>query len=427
MQKNKLDLNHLLNAPPKDFLNLAYQALLDRDIDPEGNQTYFPLLIHGWSHSFIIRAICKSIEFQKLKPHFIPQVNKFISAYNKAQQKNLFGLFYRSVKCIETDFPDSRLARSFLRHTAQELIIPSTISNGLGSDEYVPDELIDTAKLISHRTIRDIVKMSLTHSTKNIDQLTINPNAFHVFQYWDSPVIPTDVLTIMDEWKAAYSENYTRFSELQALLFIKQNFPIDYANAYQKCWHPAMKADFFRLCYLYKNGGCYVDADEGVRFDEDDGASLKIPLIDIHHNGDFLILRPIIRADYGDGFVTIPFNEFVINFDKHTDAQCYFNNAPIICSPQNEIIRLALTRSKKLILGPEINHMSLHDITGPSNLSFCIIAHLLHSSFAGLKPVNVIAIDWSLYSRDVDFLQYKNDNRYWGLQEYLNSANPQHT
>lgn len=33
-------------------------------------------------------------------------------------------------------------------------------------------------------------------------------------------------------------------------------------SAYERCHHPAMKSDYFRLCFIARHGGFYVDADE---------------------------------------------------------------------------------------------------------------------------------------------------------------------
>src|SRR5208282_6499459 len=33
-------------------------------------------------------------------------------------------------------------------------------------------------------------------------------------------------------------------------------------KALDACYHPAMRSDYFRLCYVGLRGGCYVDADD---------------------------------------------------------------------------------------------------------------------------------------------------------------------
>ncbi len=33
-------------------------------------------------------------------------------------------------------------------------------------------------------------------------------------------------------------------------------------EVFERCYHPAMQADYFRLCYVLVEGGFYVDADD---------------------------------------------------------------------------------------------------------------------------------------------------------------------
>ena len=45
--------------------------------------------------------------------------------------------------------------------------------------------------------------------------------------------------------------------------FIGDHFTSAHIDAFERCYHPAMRCDYFRLCYtLFRYGGFYVDADE---------------------------------------------------------------------------------------------------------------------------------------------------------------------
>src|SRR5579871_765864 len=84
-----------------------------------------------------------------------------------------------------------------------------------------------------------------------------------IVQYWHSSVPPDDVAELMQTWEMSASEGfaYRRFDDVSALAFIRANHESRAANAYLSCAVPAMKADFFRVCFLAIHPGIYVDAD----------------------------------------------------------------------------------------------------------------------------------------------------------------------
>jgi mannosyltransferase OCH1-like enzyme len=52
---------------------------------------------------------------------------------------------------------------------------------------------------------------------------------------------------------------YRYFTDEDALEYLKENFPPKVVNAYNKLIPGAFKADLFRYCVLYKDGGVYID------------------------------------------------------------------------------------------------------------------------------------------------------------------------
>jgi mannosyltransferase OCH1-like enzyme len=64
--------------------------------------------------------------------------------------------------------------------------------------------------------------------------------------------------------------NYEFYDNDEARKFIKKNFKNDVVNAYDRLIPGAYKADLFRYCYLYINGGIYVDCKMlcHINFDE---------------------------------------------------------------------------------------------------------------------------------------------------------------
>ena len=81
-----------------------------------------------------------------------------------------------------------------------------------------------------------------------------------VFQFWDQPVPPKEVLDAKQLWMRR-ADAYVWYDDLSGHEFIKEGFGETAAKAYSELWHPALKSDVFRLYRLAKNGGLYCDAD----------------------------------------------------------------------------------------------------------------------------------------------------------------------
>jgi len=86
-----------------------------------------------------------------------------------------------------------------------------------------------------------------------------------IVQYWhDLKNIPDDVRMCLKSWSPLKKNGYRieLFCNESARDFIDEEFSKEHLKAFDTCYHPAMKCDYFRLCYIYINGGFYVDADE---------------------------------------------------------------------------------------------------------------------------------------------------------------------
>ena len=55
--------------------------------------------------------------------------------------------------------------------------------------------------------------------------------------------------------------NYIFFNNHTIVEYLKEHFDKTILNCYHKIKNPAHKCDLFRYCYLYKNGGIYIDVD----------------------------------------------------------------------------------------------------------------------------------------------------------------------
>jgi mannosyltransferase OCH1-like enzyme len=81
-------------------------------------------------------------------------------------------------------------------------------------------------------------------------------------QYWDDDA-PPDIIDLMMTWKQLNpSFEWECINDDKARSFLELNFPANVLHSYGAARQPAQKADLFRLAWLWKNGGIYVDADD---------------------------------------------------------------------------------------------------------------------------------------------------------------------
>ena len=99
----------------------------------------------------------------------------------------------------------------------------------------------------------------------NINKISSNtsPIPTKICQFWDQPEVPEDLQSLMKSWSDHNPEHqYIRFDDTSAKAFLTARYPQSFVNAYLLVKEPAAKADFFRLAYLYAEGGFYCDADD---------------------------------------------------------------------------------------------------------------------------------------------------------------------
>ena len=68
----------------------------------------------------------------------------------------------------------------------------------------------------------------------------------------------------MDSWKELEQSGFEIqvFDESAAREFIRTHLGSRYESAFEKCYHPSMKSDYFRYSYIFVEGGFYIDADD---------------------------------------------------------------------------------------------------------------------------------------------------------------------
>jgi mannosyltransferase OCH1-like enzyme len=82
----------------------------------------------------------------------------------------------------------------------------------------------------------------------------------NIYQFWHSNELPSSVKNSIDNIKRTNPEfTHTLVNEETARHFIKDNYSAEVLAAYDCIVPYAIKADLWRYCVLYKNGGVYLD------------------------------------------------------------------------------------------------------------------------------------------------------------------------
>lgn len=230
-----------------------------------------------------------------------------------------------------------------------------------------------------------------------------------IIQFWDKvDSIPDDVKECMDSWNLLKEKGYTYilFNENSAREYILSNLNTGHLLAFDNCYHPAMKSDYFRLCYIYCTGGMYVDSDDvhtGIN-------------IDNYFISSKLKLQPLCYDLKENKMVA---NQSFLDTDiKNENRIYYFNNNPIISAPFNPIIGYALERAMNTLLKIDYSNLpEIQDTAGPGNITASIAAAYLTSSFTNYFEV---ITNWDELSNTVWFLSYRCDSRNWRISNRKN-------
>lgn len=232
-----------------------------------------------------------------------------------------------------------------------------------------------------------------------------------IVQFWDDlERMPGDVRECIESWKPLKKCGFDiqLFDKSSAREFIASRLGSRHECAYEKCYHPAMQSDYFRLCYILVDGGCYVDADDvysgaGIEHLFDDGR-LKIQPLCYDTKTDRMVppkLFTELRAD-------IPTWIF------------YFNNNPLLAAAGHPIVEFALANATAAIERATDSALpEIQSTTGPGNLTRSIF-ELGQQSDAMLMGLHVLG-DWEKVARSRWPLSYRADGRNWRLsnsQEY---------
>jgi len=226
-----------------------------------------------------------------------------------------------------------------------------------------------------------------------------------LIQFWDDlEQVPKDVQKCLDTWEPLLAQGFTRliFDDRKARHYIFTQYGATYAEVYDRCYHPAMRCDYFRLCYILSNGGFYVDTDEIYQG------------TDIHHlfGDNRLKLQPLCY-DIETGSM-IKHNIFMTDRQYSPHWIFYFNNNPIIAPANHQIIHYALERATGILKNSR-GRPEIQSTTGPGNFTASLVRHAISQKLAGKAQDFFILSDWDSASISKWPLSYRDDARNWRL------------
>ncbi len=263
--------------------------------------------------------------------------------------------------------------------------------------EDIVDDHIRRSRYLRHLTL------TLSESAGSVP---IAPVPRVIVQFWDDPArIPTDVLECMTSWTALESQGFRRevYGDESARSFIAAAYDDAHVAAFDACPHPAMRSDYFRLCYLAVNGGFYVDADDSYQ-----GTDLT-PLF----RDSRLRLQALCYDTVADTMVD-PRHAMTTDSDSGTRIH-YVNNTPIIAPAHHPVVLAALKTCTAAVLGHPGGPIDIQSMTGPGNLTVALARYALSREQLG-QPIDVeILCTWDTIAVSRWPLSYRNDERNWRL------------
>ncbi|CCH88515.1 conserved protein of unknown function [Modestobacter italicus] len=163
-----------------------------------------------------------------------------------------------------------------------------------------------------------------------------------------------------------------------------------------------MRADYFRLCFILENGGLYADADDVYQ-----GTSL-----DPYISDGRLKLQSLCYDLRTDSMVSDP---HAAASQQGEHRIFYVNNNPLIAPRRHPIIGRALERATTLVLRHRPEDRDVQALTGPGNLTACVVAHCVEPGAEAATRDFMLLPDWESVAVSKWSLDYRADQRNWRI------------
>lgn len=226
-----------------------------------------------------------------------------------------------------------------------------------------------------------------------------------IVQFWDDlDRLPRDVEECMASWKKLERSGFELqvFDESSSREFIRVHLGSRYEKAFDKCYHPSMKSDYFRYSYIFVKGGFYIDADDVYH-----GKT-----IDHLFTDGRLKLQPFCY-DIATAQM-VPPSVFVNPGANKLSWIFYFNTTPMIAARNHPIIERALLNATAALEQETKSELpEVQATTGPGNLTRSIFEVITKESCPEERLL--VVRDWEKTSSSKWPLSYRSDKRNWRL------------
>ena len=226
-----------------------------------------------------------------------------------------------------------------------------------------------------------------------------------IVQFWDDlNQLPEDVRQCIQSWRELETHGFKLllFDDDGASHFIVRKLGPRYGEAYSKCYHPAMQSDYFRLCYILMEGGCYLDADDVYR-----GSAID------HLFGDGRLRIQPLCYDISANQM-IPPSVFTEKGANASSWIFYFNNNPLLATRGHPIVERALAKATEALERPASGELpEIQSTTGPGNLTKSVFD--LATEHGEIEDSLVVLCGWEDVATSRWPLSYRRDMRNWRL------------
>lgn len=139
-----------------------------------------------------------------------------------------------------------------------------------------------------------------------------NSSQREIIQYWENTP-PLEIQKFINSWKEANPTfNHILFNKETASKFIKENFNENIYKAFLDIKFPAMASDVFRIAYILKRGGLYIDCASVAHNSITEVIDCDTPLVLFKKNhGD--------RIPNGFFYANKPYNKIIYKIWSHIE------------------------------------------------------------------------------------------------------------
>jgi len=195
---------------------------------------------------------------------------------------------------------------------------------------------------------------------------------------WRDKNIPDYVL---EKWRSL-NTNYTImfYTDDDIKIFLDTHYGNDYVNFFSKIPFGRYKADFFRLCYLYKFGGFYADIDIEplLSFDNIIDKKTNIDFVSVLSTMDGHIFQAVLASTPNHPLIKMCIDSMLFygsNIGIDPKDESPWTGHPTKCMYENLEIMLKKTpqygiNNGHILLGKEIWNNHRNEMIFPGDLKF---------------------------------------------------------